>query len=218
MIASKNRLADYLGQIEHMLVTALADPFISRWLREFGYDPERIASGLVLRREVMDLQNALRQGLKARNLNLDQVNRAMERVNPVYLHTLRIARIAFREHPKVATLLKLHGERNRSIAGWLEQTEAFYYHLTREDGLGMTMAAFGYSPEKINAEYQLQKNVRELRQSLLRELAEPLQVTETRDRREIQLDAWMADFCSVAKVALFDHPNQLARLGLVDHR
>ena len=217
MITSKNRLADQLDQIEHVLVTALADPVIARLLLEFGYDPERIASGMVLRREVMELRDALRQGLKERNLNLDQVNRAYERANPVYLRSLRIARVAFREHPKVATLLKLHGERNRSIAGWLEQTEAFFYHLTREDGLGMTLAAYGCGPEKIAAANQLQKNVRDLRQKLLRDLGEPSQVTEKRDRREIQLDAWMADFRSVAKVALFDYPHQQKRLFLVEH-
>lgn len=212
MVAVKNKLDDLVGQAEHMLVTALADPMIARALEAYGYDPERIAAGMSIQREVNDLQGKVRSGLG--NLSDARLRAALERADPVYQRSLGIARVAFREHPKAACLLKLHGERNRSVAGWLDQTEAFYRNLTREDGLCMAMMGYGYTEEKIAYEYRLQKDVRDHWTDLLREAGEAPQQTEKRIRREVLLDLWMADFRAVAKVALGEHPRQLERLGL----
>jgi len=218
MTPKKNRLQDFLAEAELMLSNAASDQTIATALTPFGYTPQRIGEGQTLYQAVKDLHRGQQKEFSEQIAATDAFNAAWDAANKAYGMALRIARVAFKAHLQAAKLLQLQGERHQSIAGWLEQTEAFYAALTSDSALGAAMAAFGYPAAKLAAEYQAVQAVRGLRNQQSKETGEAQHATEQRDKSLVILDAWLADFRAVSKVALADQSQQLEKLGILARR
>ena len=218
MTQKKNRLQDFMIETDTLLSNAASDQTIGAALTPFGYTPQRIQEGLALYQAVADLHRGQQKEFAEQLAATEAFNQAWDSADKAYIQSLRIARVAFKSHTQAGSLLKLQGERHQTIAGWLDQVEAFYVGLLGDNSLTAIMAKFGYSVEKITAEYQAVKGVRNLRNQQLKESGEAQHATEQRDKSLAILDAWLADFRAVTKVALADQKQQLEKLGIVARR
>ena len=218
MTQKKNRLQDFFAEAESMLSNASSDQTILSAISSYGYSSQRISEGLALYRAANDLHRSQQKEFAEQLAATDAFNGAWDQADKAYNQALRIARVAFKSHVNAASRLQLQGERNRSFAGWLEQVEAFYSGLSADPALSASMANFGYPAAKIAAEYQAVKAVKELRHQQLKETGEAQHATEQRDKSLVQLDAWLADFRAVSKVALADQSQQLEKLGMLARR
>lgn len=218
MTPKKNRLQDFFAEAETMLSNANSDQAIGRALSPFGYTPQRLAEGLALYQAANDLHRGQQKEYSEQIAATEAFNAAWDAASKSYGLTLRIARTAFKNHAQASKLLQLQGERHQSFAGWLEQVEAFYAGLSADPALTASMANFGYPAAKIAAEYQAVKAVKELRNQQLKETGEAQHATEQRDKSLVILDAWLADFRAVSKVALADQSQQLEKLGMLARR
>jgi hypothetical protein len=77
------------------------------------------------------------------------------------------------------------------------------------------MTKFGYTTDKLNNEYTLVKDVADKNLTQKKETGEAQQATELRDKKIDELDKWISDFRSIAKVALSDTPQKLEKLGIL---
>ncbi|MBK6708843.1 MAG: hypothetical protein IPG51_00645 [Chloroflexi bacterium] len=75
------------------------------------------------------------------------------------------------------------------------------------------MARFTYDQAKLQSELDLVTAVRSAITNTNRESSEAVKATQTRDAKLKDLDTWLADFKTVASVALADTPRDLQMLG-----
>lgn len=132
-----------------------------------------------------------------------------------YKKTLKIARIAFQDHPKADKAVVLFGRRKESLSGWLAQAQTFYANILKDNDLLDALAQYGYTAEKLQQESDLLNQIAQKNQQQKKEMGESQASTQARDEKIDELAKWVSNLRAVAKVALADDPQQLEKLGIL---
>ena len=126
-----------------------------------------------------------------------------------------MARVAFAEDVKVSAALKLYGPRKQSQAGWIDQASAFYTNLLSDEKLLRKMSLYGYSAPKLRAEESLLEALHAKIQLQAKETGEAQTATRERDKKIKELDSYVSNLRAIAKVAFYDSPQELEKLGIL---
>ena len=212
----------YLGQrvdqrllaVQLAVENTLKDQDVLTELTLFGYDEAKLNVGKRLYEEAQALVNQQKVEYGEQYQATQVLHQAKEKADKVYTRTLKIARIALRGNVQAHTALILSGRRKRSLAGWLAQAQAFYANLLADADLIAQMANFGYDQAKLEAEQALVLAVLQADQTQQKEMGEARQATKLRDAKLDEMDEWMLDFITIARVALEEEPEKLATLGI----
>ena len=192
---------------------ALKDSHILAALTEYGYTAEKITVGKNLADEVSGLITKQKKEYGEQYEATAALNNAWSEADKAYMRTLKIARIALRDNVMAQNALGLSGLRKKSLSGWLEQTGRFYQNLIADTELVAALSTYGYTTEKLQSEKALVDAVRDANMVQEKEKGEAQDATEKRDARVDEMDRWMADFKSIAQIALADNPQWLDKLG-----
>jgi len=218
MSVKSNRLDQFFLDAETLITNAQNDASIAAVLSGFGYTSQKLADGLALYRHALDLYRVQKDEYSEQKAATEALNKAWDEANLSYTRTVKIARVAFKDNALAAGKLRLQGERHQTVAGWLEQAEALYRNLQGNAEFTAIMAGYGYTGAKLGLESALVSKVRELRQAQIKETGEAQRATQDRDASMVALDAWLADFRAVTKVALADSSQDLEKLGILARR
>ena len=210
----KKRLDEFLDSSRLLIETSLTDEQIKQAVKDYGYDETRLQSGKQLYDEFFTLYAKQKKEYGEQIEATEEVNAAWDTADQVYTKTLKIARVAFQKVTRTDREMIVSGSRKRTLAGWLEQTKIFYTNLLEDTALLTEMTKFGYTKEKLTAEYQLVQEVdqKKMRQNI--ESSEAEESTKARDQKIRELDQWISDYRAVLKVALDETPQKLERLGI----
>lgn len=214
MTVSKNKVDAFLEASRIMIINT-SDPEIKPELENYGYDEARLQALRTLYEEVAALQAAQKKEYSEQFAATAELNSLWDEANEMYISTLRIARIAFKNNPKHGYSLLLYGDRKQSITGWLEQVRIFYTNLLEHPELMEPMTRFGYTPEKIQSEFEVYTRLAELSARQKKEIGDAQNATLARDRKLDELASQISDLRAVAKVALRNNPQQLEKLGIL---
>ncbi len=95
------------------------------------------------------LHNARKKEYGEQSAATSELNDIWETADRQYMRTLKIARIAFQNHPKADKAVMLFGRRKESLSEWLEQAQAFYANILNDSELMNALTQYGYTTEKL---------------------------------------------------------------------
>jgi hypothetical protein len=215
MFLHQGSQADFLQASRILIENAAGVPELAAALATYGYDAARLEEGRRLWAETDAL--AKRQLLdygESHGASQD-FEAAWTAANTAYIKTLKVARVAFGEDPRAITALKLYGPRKQSVAGWLEQAGTFYANLAAEPELAKRLSRFGYSAAKLEAERALVEELRRLSQAKAQGSGAAQASTAARDKKIRELDSWVSELRTIARVAFYESPQELEKLGVM---
>jgi hypothetical protein len=214
----KTSISEYLLDAQVMIENSLSDDEIRRALLNYGYDEARLQAGKTLYEETSDWINRQKKEYGEKFEATSEVQKAWEEAHTAYIKTLKVSRIALQGNVKAQNALMINNKRKQSLSGWLEQAQAFYKNLISDIDLMKEMQKFGYTADKLNAEFELvktlvQKNLKQKNGS-----GNAQEATALRDKKIDELEKWLSDFKSIVKIALYEHPQKLEKLGIIQRR
>ncbi|NLW46023.1 MAG: hypothetical protein GXY86_01600 [Firmicutes bacterium] len=211
----KNRIAEFLLGAQVIIENSLTDPVVKEALAAYGYSGETLATGKTLFEEAMALQNTQKKEYGDQVAATSELNDIWETADQQYMKTLKIARVAFQDHPKADKAVVLFGRRKESLSGWLAQAQTFYANILKDTDLMNALALYGYTTEKLQQESDLLSQITVKNQQQKKEMGEAQASTQARDEKIDELAKWISNLRAVAKVALADDPQQLEKLGIL---
>jgi hypothetical protein len=208
-------LADFLQGSKTLIENASALPEIATALSAYGYDTARLEEGRRLWAEADGLSKKQSLDSGGRSEAREELDRAWAAADSAYMKTLKVARVAFGEDPKAIAALKLYGPRKQSFSGWIDQAGTFYSNLSADPGLAGRLTRYGYDVGRIKAEAASVEAVRERSQAKTLGSGQAQSSTAARDRKLQELDAWVSELRTIARLALYENPQELEKLGVM---
>jgi hypothetical protein len=214
-MTTKRDIATKLHNIENGILGVSNSPEIQEKLILFGYTPEKIAQGIDLLNKAKHF-TALQVGNYGDQYSAtDEVDKVWAEKYAMYIVTVKVTRVAFKDRHDLLVKFRVVGRRNRSLSGWLNDARIMYANILDTPEALTVLAQFGYSPEKLIAERDAVEQVEVLHSKRLAEKSEAQQSTVDRDKAIDELCNWYSDFRAIARIALYDAPQQLEAMGIV---
>ena len=209
-----NSISQTMMSAQIILDATLSEPEIMNRLAAFGYDQARIQAGKALYDETLALVHQQKAGYGEQHEASARAQASYQEADEVYMRTLKVARIAFKDNTKAQTALMLRGKRKKNLAGWVAQAGTFYANLLAAPDLTARMAEFGYDYGKLEAEMGLIQNVRNATVNQEHEKGSAREMTQLRNTKLDELEDWLSEFRAIARIALQDQPYLLSKLRL----
>jgi hypothetical protein len=208
-------IATKLHNIENGILGALNNQEIQSKLSAYGYTPERMSEGKSLLDHVTRLMTIQVNEYGSQYQATDELGKQWTSAYAAYMITLKVVRVAFKgQHDQLARF-NATGKRNRSLSGWLRDARILYTNLLNASETITALAAFGYTPERLQQELQVVNEVENLHSKQLSEKGDAQQATLERDKAFDELSNWYSNFRAIARIALYDTPQLLEALGIV---
>jgi hypothetical protein len=207
-------LGSFLANSRTLIENARGLVEISETLAGYGYDAARFDEGAALWEAADSLAKAQAKEHGEKLQASADFDAAWEKANSAYMKTLKLARIAFQDKSAACSALKLYGPRRQSVEGWLDQASVFYANLKSDQAYMDSLSRYAYTSRKIATESALVEEVRTSLQAQAKESGEARTATAERDKKVKQLDAWVSELKTVAKIAFHERPLELEKLGL----
>ena len=218
MNKSKLTISDFLHQCNLRIMGAMNDETILTSLSGLGYNAERLNAGKILLEEVI----MLNQKFMKENAELAQAydlrNKEREEADSLYIKYFTLAKIAFAHDSAAFVALHLNARTTPSLNGWLSQTKNFYTLLLQNQNWTDSLQAFNVSRHDLEAGLKEVLDVEAAASVILKEKGEAQDAVDKRDAKLDELNRWINDFESVARLALAASPQQLEKLGIVVKR
>jgi hypothetical protein len=208
-------IANFLADSRILIENAKSVPEVSGVLAGYGYDAKRMEEGSGLWAEADALRKKQTKEYGEQYGATAEVEHAWELGSSAYMKTLKVARIVFGDEPNAAAALRLYGPRKLSISGWIDQAATFYANLRSEAKLAEKMGKYGYTADKLDAEAALVEELRKKAQAQAKETGEAQAATAERDKKLEELDAWVSDLRAICRVAFYESPQELEKLGVL---
>ncbi len=216
MTKSKKSLAERLMAAQVAIDNALSDTEVKTFLAEFGYDDTRLNVGKTLLDTANQLQQKQQKEYGDQFEATGELKDIWEEADQQYMRFVKVARIALRDDHSLYQKLDLGGTRKVSLAGWLAQAKQFYLNALGDATVLEKMATYGMTREKIEAGKALLDQTEAANAAQEKEKGEAQQATQERDKAIDELEAWLADFLAIARIALEDKPQLMEKLGVVE--
>jgi len=212
----KNKTKYYLADIVKKLLMASKELHLlkNNWttiriMKNFGYDAQKIADFTVV------YEQAHEANMHKSNGFVDKVsaNRKFKKLfaekKKKLSYLIRIARVLFEQEAETLSLLQLDRRQARTIIGQLDFMDHLYQQLFERQDLAARLTPFGYSTEALTA---LRTEYQELRiafNNLSSSSAAAQEATRERNRKMEELNQWMREYYTFAKIAFELNPDWL---------
>jgi hypothetical protein len=212
---SKESIAAKLHSIENGINGVSNSPEIQTKITPFGYTPEKIAQGVTLLNTAKRLIASQVGNYGDQYSASDEVERKWTESYAMYMITLKVARVAFKDRSDLMKKFRITGKRSRSLSGWLNDARIMYTNILDTPEALTILSQYGYCAEKFTAELAAVDEVEALHSKRLAEKSEAQQGTVERDKAIDELCNWYSDFRAIARIALYEAPQLLEALGIV---
>jgi hypothetical protein len=214
MTASKTSIEARLTTAQVAIESALNDNELRDAFETYGYSSDHVQQGYTLHQRAVTLYQRQQAQYGQLYAGSDDASNLRKQAYNTYINHITLACVVFRANRGALQTLKLVGNRETSLAGWLLQARQFYSNALSNEMIGTKLAEYGLTRDKLEAGKQqisavdADSVVQRQRKGVAR-LA-----TKQRDEALAALDAWMRDFRIIARIALTDQPDLLKRLGI----
>ena len=191
---------------------------INQRLNEYGYTTERLQQGQAKFIEVDGMVNTQKLEYNEQYEASNKFYFEWKLAKKFFMRTLKFARIAFEGNTKILNDMRANKSRSKRYDVWRVDARAMYDTLLGDDSLINVMLEFGYSIEKLTAEYEDIKKLDTYYNNFMSEKGEAQNSTLIRDEKLQELLVWRGRLVKVARLALADQPQLLEILGIVVKR
>lgn len=183
-------------------------------MQEFGYHEQRVEEGKALLEHMISLQMQQEDCYSNERGLKKQLDTDLAAVKALYKEHLDIAKFTFRNDPVMQARLELYGPRKRSQIRATHQIRKFYIRveevLPQMKKYGAKTVEFAQARAMIDA-------IAAARAARKRCQGNAQSATQQRNKTKKELQAWLANFKKVARVALKDDIQLLEVFGIVVH-
>lgn len=178
-------------------------------MTSYGYDAQKIADGKAL------YDKANEQYLKNKKESADETaasldyGKKLEQLTERYGNHRKKAKFVFKDQPDVLEKLAIKGSSARNRAVLIKEIEIFYTLLSTETALFNAVKVMNFSEEEVASQIEKLKEVQEAHATYLQEKGESQQATKNKNNAFADLEKWVREFYTVAKIALEDQPQLL---------
>ena len=215
MSHQKNSLADFMQGAHTLIENAIASPELVAVLACYGYDAARLEEGRSLWAIVDGLTKKQVADYGRQYEATQSYEKAWTMAHAAYMKTLKVSRVAFGGDAGAVAALKLYGPRMQTIAGWMDQATTLYANLASDARLSAGLTRFGYSAAKLEVEKALVEDLRLEIQAQAQKTGDAQSTTAARDVKLRELDTWISDFRTICRVAFYENPQELEKLGVL---
>ena len=214
----KNVIDAIMNAIRILITNCISHDVIRQVLNEFGYTTEKLQQGLDMYNEVDGLVTEQREEYNEQYEASNIFYSEWELAKKFSMRTLKFARIAFEGNTKILNDMHANKSRSDRYDVWRVDARAMYDTMLGDESLINVLLEFGYSIEKLTAEYEDVKKLDTLYNNFMTEKGEAQQSTLIRDQKLQELRIWMGRLKKVARLALADQPQLLEILGIIVKR
>ncbi len=211
----QNGLAFFMQGAHTIIENAIASPEVAAALAGYGYDAARLGEGRSLWGIVDGLAKKQVANYGGQYDATQSFEKAWTAANSAYMKTLKVSRVAFVGDAGAVAALKLYGPRMQTISGWMDQATTLYANLASDARLSAGLVRFGYSAAKLEVEKALVEDLRLEIQAQAQKTGDAQSTTAARDVKLRELDTWISDFRTICRVAFYENPQELEKLGVL---
>jgi hypothetical protein len=195
-----------------MIDNTLTDDEIKEAILPFNYDMKKLNEGKNLLDETEKTRNnqLMQLGLKLKCTA--EFNAALDAAKKVTNSTRNVVSVHFKSDVEIKKILS--SQSGNSFPSWVDNMNKFYNYILNNNTLIEKMLSVGYSKEKLNAEYDMIKDVINKKYLQTKAAGESLQLTADKDDKVNELYEWKEKFKTILKIALKDKPQKLEKLGI----
>ena len=210
----KKTIDSFLLNAKVAIENGITNTEIAGIMAEFGYTSEKMADGNALLVKANELNIKQKKEYGEQYAATDAVSSKYDEINGSYMKHVKLARLVFKNERDKYKSLELSGERKRSLSGWISQTKQFYTGMLSEEGNITGILKYGITKEKLEAGLTGVKELEQLKAAKEKETGEAQQATLERDTCLDELNEWIGEFRTVARIALEDKPQYLEIIGI----
>ncbi len=182
-------------------------------LEEYGYDEKEVAKGKALYDKALEeYQKNIKEGQEETSA-YQIFTQKMDEVSGIYGTDRKKARIIFKDQPDTLTNLRLKGRISKSIASVLDDMKVFYTTIQQNENLLNPLKRLKIDAEHIAQQIQNLANTEKAYTDYIREKGESQQATKDKNLAFSNMEKWVREFYSIAKIALEDKPQLLESIG-----
>ncbi len=212
-IGTAKNIAEFLMHAGTAIANARETPDILAALEVYGYDDEVLQQGQNLLDTARTLTDAQRKEHGDQYAATAARKDALAKADEIYTAHRQLAAIVFKGDADLRAALALDERKKKSFSGWFDQATRFYNNLLANADAVTDMGRFRMTQEKLAEGQTLVKLVGTLDRVQDREMGEAQRATQARDAAIDELNEWMSEFKTVAKIALAGDPQMLEALG-----
>lgn len=182
-------------------------------LAEYGYTTAEIAKGKALYTQAQTLyQTNIREGQEETQAYAN-FKKELTLLNATYATDRKKARIIYKENPEVLTNLRLKGKTPYAMATLLENIGVFYNTLKNNESLRTPLQRLKITETTLDAQLAQLSKTEKAYAAYAQEKGENQQATKDKNKALNEVDKWVREFYSIAKIALEDKPQLLESLA-----
>jgi len=211
----KSSEAEDLEQYRISFENVAAQPEIAAAMLTVNYTPQKIAVGedlLAVTRQIFDLNIIEDDETSVAYNNYLTIKKDAEKT---YARHRKLSKVIFRNDPVTAEKLAITGSIPRPYINWIETSRKFYTTAASDPVILEKLLNLNITTEEITASSTQIADLEAARAIYHREIGESQETTQKKDAAFAEMDHWMSDFYTVARVALEDHPQLLESLGVM---
>lgn len=211
-----NTIDSKLLSAQVAIENSLTNSTIKESLAPFKYDEVRLQAGKALYDAARAAQDKQKKEYGEQFEATDELDAAMSAANMIYMTHVKIARVALKSQRGASEALQLSGRRKQTYSGWIKQTNVFYTNALDTDNIKSALDAFGITTKKLKEGQAAVKEVESKLTAQLKEKGEAQAATLARDEALDELQEWMSDFVTIARIALENEAQYLEILGIIE--
>lgn len=187
---------------------------ISAVLAEFGYDETKMSEGQNLFNQTRNNYDSNKQEKEEQLAAYQNFAASENLLNKIYLLHRKKAKIIFANDSVTYTKLQLDNSIPDAYIDWLEMVKVFYSTILADETLQQKVARLKVPANELTAASDMITDLEKARADYLKERGESQVAKEEKDDSFDELNKWMSEFYSVAKIAFEDTPQLLEVLGV----
>lgn len=187
---------------------------ISSALAEFGYDETKMSEGQNLFNQTRNNYDSNKQEKEEQLAAYQNFAASENLLNKIYLLHRKKAKIIFTNDSVTYTKLQLDNSIPDAYIDWLEMVKVFYSTILADETLQQKVARLKVPANELTAGSDMITDLEKARADYLKERGESQVAKEEKDDSFDELNKWMSEFYSVAKIAFEDTPQLLEVLGV----
>lgn len=181
----------------------------------FGYPEAVIRNGELLYTQVQDIRQRTTTRRGVRMATTKAVSEAENTARRAYTQLATVLRAVFVQDAAARATLGLAGSAPNSRAAFIVAAEKLFGGcLNAPADLAATLARYGYSKEKLQAEQAKLFALRDEDSAKGTSIGDSEQETAAFHAAVADLNTWVTQYRKIARIALADQPHQLEKLGM----
>ncbi|MGQ1945141.1 hypothetical protein ACQ1PV_09510 [Ornithobacterium rhinotracheale] len=182
-------------------------------LAEYGYDDAEVKKGKILYDKAKEFyQKNIKEGQEETDAYA-QFSADFEKLLNLYKTDRKKAKIIYKDQPETLKNLRLKGQNSRPLASLLDEISVFYRSLKDNNDLLAPLKRLKITEESVNNQITQLDKTHKAYATYTQEKGENQNATKQKNEAFAELEKWVKEFYSIAKIALEDRPQLLESIA-----